>query len=141
MTIHTKGFVKNCHYFNNGKNCPFEEMGCKFLHVFGGNCKFGQKCKKRLFPRKHFKEKVDAINDTEIENVEEQCSNMDADDVTVDGYESFVTSTPLKTKFHCEECENKLQCTDCFVRQTLEISTMSSYKKRKVHFKDISGGQ
>ena len=65
---------------------------------------------------------------------EEQCSKNDTDSVTVDDYESFVTSTPQKIKFQCEECENKTQCTDCFVRHYVE----TSYRKHKVHFMDIS---
>ena len=77
-------------------------------------------------------------NNTEIDIDEVQFSKNDADNVTVDDYESFVTSTPQKTKLQCEECENKMLCTDCSVRQTLETSTMASYKKHKVHFKDIS---
>ena len=36
--------------------------------------------------------------------------------------DKFLTSTPKKTKFECEECENKSQCTDCFVGQTLASS-------------------
>ena len=24
--------VKFCHYFNNGKDCPYEEIGCMFKH-------------------------------------------------------------------------------------------------------------
>ena len=137
MTMHTKDFVQSCHYFNNGKMCPFEELGCKFLHVFASNCKFGHRCNKRLCPRRHDNGKDDTINDTEKEFDEEQFSKNDADSMTVDDSDSFVTSTPQKTKFQCEECENILQCTDCFVRQTLETSSTALYKK-KVHFKDIS---
>ena len=29
----------------------------------------------------------------------------------------FMTSTPQKIKYDCEECQNQTQCTDCFVRQ------------------------
>jgi hypothetical protein len=113
--------------------CPFEELGCKFLHVLAKNCKFGQRCSKRLCPLRHFEKEVNTIHDTEIDMDEEQCNTIDADSV-VDDYESFVTSTPQKTKYQCDECNNITQCTDCFVRQTLDAG--KSNRKHKVHFKD-----
>ena len=82
-----KEFVQNCHYFNNGKMCPFEELGCKLLHVFARNCKFGERCNKRLCPRRHDDEEVNTIHNTEIDIDEVQCSKNDADSVTVDDYE------------------------------------------------------
>ena len=42
--IHTSVNVRHCHYFNNGKNCPFEDIGCKFLHRDWEVCKFGKSC-------------------------------------------------------------------------------------------------
>ena len=33
-----------------------------------------------------------------------------------------ITSTPIKIKFKCEECKDKSQCTDCFVRQDWAIA-------------------
>ena len=41
---------------------------------------------------------------------------------------SFVTSTPEKV-FQCEDCDDKTQCTDCFVRQ--ETTPL-----HRVHFPD-----
>ena len=32
LRIHTQKFTKVCHFFKTGKPCPFEELGCKFLH-------------------------------------------------------------------------------------------------------------
>ena len=32
--IHDGKTKKHCHYFKTGKSCPFEELGCKFLHLF-----------------------------------------------------------------------------------------------------------
>ena len=29
-----------CHYYNNGKTCPFEEIGCKFRHEHSPACTF-----------------------------------------------------------------------------------------------------
>ena len=70
---------------------------------------------------------------------EEQFSGNDEHMNQMDECDSFVTSTPQKEKYQCQECENQTQCTDCFVRQTLEESgQLNSNKKRKVHFKDYS---
>ena len=33
MKIHKNRHVKNCHYFNNQKVCPYDAIGCKFNHV------------------------------------------------------------------------------------------------------------
>ena len=36
--------LKKCHYFNNNKTCPFEEIGCKFLQVMSTECTFKAFC-------------------------------------------------------------------------------------------------
>ena len=36
---------RKCHFYNNGKDCPYEEIGCKFLHQESTECKFKRKCK------------------------------------------------------------------------------------------------
>ena len=36
MKIHN-GHVQPCHYYNNNKTCPFEELGCKFNHINSEN--------------------------------------------------------------------------------------------------------
>ena len=53
--------------------------------------------------------------------------------------DSFVTSPPRMENYLCRECENQTQCTDCFVRQTLEESGyLNSIMKRKLDFRDFS---
>ena len=37
--------VRMCHFYNNGKPCPFEEIGCKFLHKESSKCKYLEKCR------------------------------------------------------------------------------------------------
>ena len=39
--IHKRKTKKYCYNFNAGKSCPFEELGCKFLHLFSDNHKKG----------------------------------------------------------------------------------------------------
>ena len=44
--IHDKeSSIRKCHFFNNNKQCPFEEIGCKYLHEKSLHCKFEDKCK------------------------------------------------------------------------------------------------
>ena len=37
--------IKKCHFFNNNKSCPFEELGCRFLHEESSKCKYSNLCK------------------------------------------------------------------------------------------------
>ena len=41
-----------CHYYNNQKNCPYEDIGCKFKHEWAPDCKF-LTCKNILCQFKH----------------------------------------------------------------------------------------
>ena len=50
---HENSLQKHCHYFNNGKSCPYEEIGCMFKHEVSKSCVFGQKCKNTLCQFKH----------------------------------------------------------------------------------------
>ena len=50
---HTKEQIRTCHYFNNNSECPFSEIGCKFLHVKSSKCKYGGQCKAKLCQYSH----------------------------------------------------------------------------------------
>ena len=52
-TIHNKDSLRHCHYYDNGKSCPFEEVGCMFLQKDSAPCKFGIMCKNNLCHYKH----------------------------------------------------------------------------------------
>ena len=56
--------VKRCHYFNNNKQCPYEEIGCMFAHVASDICKFGESCSNNLCSYQHSakKEKSDQFS-------------------------------------------------------------------------------
>jgi hypothetical protein len=116
MQLHTQNNVKPCHYFNNYKSCPFNELGCKFLHSVAENCLIGQKCKRRLCPNRHVDSTIEDKQNSEILETEETDFN------------TIMTSTPKKRTFQCEECTNGQQCIDCYVMQdNLGV---------KVHFSD-----
>ena len=45
--------AKFCHFFNNGKKCPFEEIGCKFKHILANKCKYDGNCYIKLCQFQH----------------------------------------------------------------------------------------
>ena len=45
--IHSNQNIRKCHYFNNQKLFPFEDIGCMFQHSLSGECKYGNKCRKK----------------------------------------------------------------------------------------------
>ena len=53
MALHNETDLKHCHYYNNRKDCPFEDIGCKFAHKFSEECKFSSKCREYLCPFQH----------------------------------------------------------------------------------------
>jgi hypothetical protein len=53
MEMHESKHVRKCHYFNNGLICPFDDIGCMFLHKESDICSFGSRCWKKLCPDKH----------------------------------------------------------------------------------------
>ena len=45
--------TKYCHYYNNGKVCPFQKLGCRFKHEESQCRRYIDKCKKPLCGFKH----------------------------------------------------------------------------------------
>ena len=66
MESHADGSTKCCHYFNNGKTCPYENIGCMFLHQHSERCYFGDRCKNKLCQFKH-REIIENENDRDNE--------------------------------------------------------------------------
>ena len=54
---HIKGqeeyFVKFCSYFNNHKECPYQDVGCMFRHEDSPHCRYQEKCTSKLCQFKH----------------------------------------------------------------------------------------
>ena len=98
--------IKPCHYYNNEKLCPYDELGCKFLHSVADKCKFGQKCKRRLCPNRYEKRgNLGSDIDSTIDNAE----NGEIFETETD-FDTIMTSTPKRRTFNCEECIDGLQC-------------------------------
>ena len=142
-----------CHYFNNGKHCPFETE-CVFLHEVSKVCRYSKNCERDMCMFRHPKE-----DDTETKNDEtvEQSEILDVDDEdkTTDhqielpnmtfNNPSQIDKYSSDTLFKCETCgfassrqeiiENHKEllhnwCAKCY-------STFDSQKKLKSHIKDI----
>ena len=53
MLLHSDKKSKTCHFFNNGKICPYEEYGCKFKHEVAKECPVREKCSRSKCPLRH----------------------------------------------------------------------------------------
>ena len=74
-----KGDAKHCHYFNNGKPCPFFSIGCMFLHEKSGKCKFPV-CKNSMCQFEHLEIDLgDSINDNEAQSINNQNEDMNVE--------------------------------------------------------------
>ena len=58
MNVHENPNVKNCHYYNNKKVCPFDAIGCKFNHKISKKCENQVDCRIKLCSRQHSKRDV-----------------------------------------------------------------------------------
>ena len=53
LQIHLNKDGRKCHYFNNFKTCPFEVIGCQFLHEASEKCYYLSKCSNKLCQFQH----------------------------------------------------------------------------------------
>ena len=100
---HGNDSQKYCHYFNNQKSCPFEEIGCMFKHEDSPICFFGPKCENRLCQFKH-KDIIDndKKKDTELTNRFKSLSEMEQRES-----EEIVCELYCKASFGYHKCSNK----------------------------------
>ena len=86
---HTSKSTKKCHYFNNGKICPYEDIGCMFAHETSDMCRFGQVCANKLCSYKH--EMTERRKETHLKETE-------------------ITETCIKeTMYECQNCDKVLK--------------------------------
>ena len=69
--IHEKVKIRNCHYFNSDKFCPFSKIGCKFLHQYSEECKYGNMCKMDKCQYRHEKDQQLYSNGSSSMNCDE----------------------------------------------------------------------
>ena len=101
--IHDKTFKKKCHYFNNHKDCPYIELGCKFIHEFSEECHLNSKCLRNLCPNQH-PEKKCALCETKfrIENGKQNFKCGECDNFVC---KTFAKETHISDEyFTCSPC-------------------------------------
>ena len=109
-TLHQNDNIPSCHYYNNSKNCPFDEIGCKFLHKDSRQCKFNKTCTRNLCQYKHDNDNI-ISTDKPKDNVKENDKSND-DEVSEYDYE-FETDEEdesdddvyLQCNFYCDQCD------------------------------------
>ena len=103
---------KKCHYFNNGKNCPFDEIGCMFAHEASKMCMFDKSCSNKLCSYQHSTSSNKNLESEKFKSKEDNENSYICEDL-----HSFEASTPKKS-YECEDCENESEeCVECIVKR------------------------
>ena len=103
--MHENESVRKCHYFNNDKPCPFDEIGCMFLHVRSSRCYFSSKCTRKLCPYFHVPMK-NGINEASTKSdasVEESVSENDIEQIS-----EFNCDIDELTSYHEEDADKSI---------------------------------
>ena len=118
---HASSKNKKCHYFNNNKVCPFEEIGCMFAHIVSDMCMYGQKCSHKLCSYQH-----EPCNSTSDKNYEHDEKENDATKITnIEAQEKESNKSDLKAskdsdaKNHLDK-EQKFDCDVCLYRSSIQ---------------------
>ena len=104
-----KGNTKHCHYFNNGKPCPFFSIGCMFLHEKSGKCKFSV-CKNSMCQFEHLK--IDIGDNSKSDNEAESINNQIVEEVNNSNDESSNHETAADTTDEIDTIE-EYECHLC----------------------------
>ena len=97
-----------CHYYNNGKECPFEDA-CIFLHDESETCKYGKGCERVLCMYKHeVSDDSDNEDDEGDESGDEE--NLDKFKPSLEGIQKSLEKVAILLKqvvpnFKCNHCE------------------------------------
>ena len=97
ISIHRETNTKPCIYFISSVKCPFEELGCKFLHID---------------PEEKSEKVANYIENDNVGELEDKSFDLTND------LPQVITSTPKRTKKQCEECIGELECINCMIRNT-----------------------
>ena len=88
-----------CHFYNNSKPCPYENIGCMFVHSKSGKCKLAS-CRFRLCQFEH-----EDKNENDIETVASEDSEHESEDEHMDDSVCYGEND-------CHLCECKFTCLD-----------------------------
>ena len=115
-TNHMNQNRKRCHYFNNGKQCPYDEIGCMFAHEMSKMCIFDKMCNNKLCSYQHSATKA---QNHAFKNISSGDFDDDMEEIEFGMKEtkSFKASTPNKTNSECEDCDDQAECVECIVKR------------------------
>lgn len=116
---HNRKDVKFCHYYNNDKHCPYEDIGCMFKHATSEMCRFGSRCQNILCQFRHGNKKGGVVNDKEnrIYNTEKNPSK--GIPILTDDNDSLSDSeTEDEEELTCEDCGKVLKDFDLYIEHT-----------------------
>ena len=102
LNVHT-GEAKYCHYFNNQRDCPYQDIGCKFLHQQSGKCKFSNSCSNNLCQFEHAQE----VPVDEASMIEDEEEILD----TIDDYECHLCNEIHLCQDSLQECCSHEECS------------------------------
>ena len=105
--------TKSCHYYNNSKVCPYEDLGCMFKHEESANCRFERNCRFKLCQFKH-PEILEAAGNTGNNDKSEKgnMEEIDTDNIKYDelsGRDQFEVQEIVCDKL-CVDCESWHRC-------------------------------
>ena len=102
-----------CHYFNNNKDCPFDDQ-CVYLHEDSEKCKFGRGCERKMCMYKHEEcDESDAGSDDENDD-ENEDADSDDEEVSVDKLVPILEKVQEAVeKFDLLLKKNSLMCKEC----------------------------
>ena len=103
--------IKFCHYFNNKKNCPYEEIGCMFKHAKSDDCWFKERCRNKLCQYAHDVAKIS--NDT-TEKVPLEAADSNDDKYTSEKNAISVNLTESDQPKSQPTKPTKISCKTCF---------------------------
>ena len=88
--------IKFCHYFNNGKICPFEKLGCMFSHQDSEICYFGVRCMNKLCQFKHTENVKDDTEDAQFDDLNQKYNELtETDKIETQEVFYFVITTMI----------------------------------------------
>ena len=103
-----------CHYFNNDKDCPFEDR-CIFVHEESGNCRYGKNCERNLCMFQHVESRdIENVSDDDSEDGDSEESfnlhdiNLERIKPVLDKFKQAVDNFELllnKYSLKCKNCE------------------------------------
>ena len=115
---HNENGVKHCRYFSHQEPCPYEAIGCKFLHVRSEICSLDE-CQDLLCPLTHQNVRNDeeVANDMEYEDQEPVGGqDGDAEDVYIhestDGKDDDAEDDFTPNENQCHLCKKQLSSKD-----------------------------